>query len=124
MTSLALGFAVIGFAASLRMWHYTLRWLRTRSPEDDYRGDLYMLISSLAFTVALILEPAPAWAPACTSLSVVLAAWRLWRNRRKRDRAPRAFGAKSRARVAALVRKARETAKPRPALRPVPGGVS
>jgi len=45
----------------------------------------------------------------------------LWRTRRRR-RAPRAYGYKARALIAALARKAREAARPRPALRPVPGG--
>jgi hypothetical protein len=51
-------------------------------------------------------------------LAVIL--W--WLSRRKRKRALRTLGAKSRALVAALARKAREAAKPRPVLRPVPGG--
>ena len=56
-----------------------------------------------------------------TSLGVGIAAWLLWRHR-KRDRAPRAYGAKSRALIAALVTKVREAAKPRSVLRPAPGG--
>ena len=56
-----------------------------------------------------------------TSLGVGIAAWLWWRRRRK-DRAPRAYGAKSRALIAALVAKAREATKPRPVLRPAPGG--
>ena len=46
--------------------------------------------------------------------------WKYW-NRRKRKRAAALAGAKSRARVAALVRKAREAGTPRRVLRPVPG---
>ena len=50
-------------------------------------------------------------------------AWDLWRrHRRQVRRALGLAGAKSRARVAALARKAREAARPRPVLRPVPGG--
>lgn len=45
-----------------------------------------------------------------------------WLNRRKRKRAPRSYGAKSAALVAALARRAREALKPHPLLRPVPGG--
>ena len=49
--------------------------------------------------------------------------WDLWRrHRRQVRRALGLAGAKSRARVAALARKAREAARPRPVLRPVPGG--
>lgn len=50
--------------------------------------------------------------------------WLWWRNRRKdRKRALAALGYKALVAKAALVRKAREAAKPRPVLRPVPGGV-
>lgn len=60
-----------------------------------------------------------------TGTGAVIAAWLWWKNRRRRkDRAARSMGAKSRALVAALVRKAREAARPRPVLRPVPGAVS
>ncbi len=47
-----------------------------------------------------------------------------WLRRKRRDPAARSFGAKSRARIAALVRKAREVAKPKPSLRPAPGGAA
>lgn len=53
----------------------------------------------------------------------VAAAWMLWRGRR-RKRAPRAYGAKSRTRVAALARKAREAARPRPVRRLAPQGLN
>jgi membrane protein implicated in regulation of membrane protease activity len=54
--------------------------------------------------------------------SGVVAAVLWWRRGHRRDRAPRAYGAKSRARVAALVAKAREAGCPCRVLRPVPGG--
>jgi len=62
------------------------------------------------------------WVPVM-AFGAMLNAWHCWRywNRRKRKRAPALAGAKSRARVAALVRKVRETARPRKVLRPVPG---
>lgn len=53
---------------------------------------------------------------------LILAAYfasRWWR-RRKRKRSPRALGAKSKAQLAALVRKTREAGRPGPVLRPVP----
>jgi len=64
------------------------------------------------------------WGTAAMNAAVaVFVMWDLWRrHRRRRDRAPRTYGAKSRARVAALARKAREAFRPRPVLRPVPGG--
>ena len=60
------------------------------------------------------------FACAAASFATALAVW--WWKRKRRDRAPKMYGAKSRALVAALVRRAREAAKPRPVLRPVPGG--
>lgn len=54
--------------------------------------------------------------------SVLLAiAWWLWSRRRRLRRALRSLGAKSRARLAAVVRRAREALRPRPVLRPLPG---
>lgn len=52
---------------------------------------------------------------------VAIGAWLWRRGGRRRRRAPRAYGAKSRALVAALAAKARRAAAPRPVLRPVPG---
>ena len=54
----------------------------------------------------------------------VLGAVMWWLNRRRRKRAPRTYGAKSRALIAAVVAKMRETAKPRPVFRPQPQGSS
>lgn len=58
---------------------------------------------------------------AINGLGALLAAWEWWKRRRRKDRAPRMLGYKARAAIAALVRKVRESAKPRPVLRPVPG---
>jgi len=55
------------------------------------------------------------------SLAAGIAAWLWWRHRR-RNRAPKTYGAKTKAIIAAMVRRAREAAQPRPVLRPVPGG--
>lgn len=52
-----------------------------------------------------------------------LALW-WWLRRKHKDRAPRMHGHKARTALAALVRKAREAARPRPVLRPAPGGAS
>lgn len=56
------------------------------------------------------------------ALSALAAVAYWWWKRRRRDRAPRLLGEKSRALIAALVAKVRESARPRPVLRPVPGG--
>lgn len=63
-----------------------------------------------------------AYATGAGASALAAIAYWWWKRRKRRDRAPRAYGAKSRALIAALVRKAREAAKPRPVLRPVPGG--
>lgn len=55
------------------------------------------------------------------AVQVAIGVWLWRRGRRGRRRAPRAYGAKSRALVAVLVAKARDAARPRPVLRPVPG---
>jgi hypothetical protein len=55
------------------------------------------------------------------NVAVAIAAWWLSRRRRRR-RVPREYGVKSRALVAALIRRAREAAVPRRVLRPVPEG--
>ena len=63
------------------------------------------------------------WGSAAWSFALAMffawLAWKRWRRHRKRAAA--LLGAKSRALRDALVRKAREAAKPRPVLRPVPG---
>lgn len=55
------------------------------------------------------------------SVIAALAVW-WWRRRKDRRKALAAWGAKALARLAAMVRTMRESAKPGPALRPVPGG--
>jgi len=61
-----------------------------------------------------------AWFSAFLAVALALMAWGKW-NRRKRRRAPRTLGAKSRARIAAMVTRMRERPARR-ALRPVHGG--
>jgi hypothetical protein len=57
---------------------------------------------------------------AAANAGVAIVLW--WLSRRRRKRAPRAYGAKSAALVAALVAKAREAARPRPVPRLGPAG--
>jgi hypothetical protein len=75
------------------------------------------------FGVTLAYLVVPHWLLACIGIGhMAFGAWLWWLDRRKRKRAPALAGAKSRARIAALVRKAREAGRPRKVLRPVPGG--
>lgn len=63
-----------------------------------------------------------AWAIWLAVCAIIMGFWR-WRNWRKRRKRTLALaGAKSRARLAKLVRRAREAATPRPVLQPVPRG--
>lgn len=78
---------------------------------------------NLAFAVSYALTGD--WPEAVVSVALAAAVlwfWR-WLRRKRKDRAPRALGDESRLLVAALVRKVRQVAKPRPVLRPAPGGV-
>jgi hypothetical protein len=88
------------------------------------RGPLGVLLcaaGNLALGVSELL--ARAWIPASFSLAVAAwCGWNWWRRNRKRS--PRALGAKAQARLAALVKTLRESLRPRPVLRPAPGGAS
>ena len=90
-------------------------------PRVPYKFTLGWAFGAIATTVAYV--AGSEWLPAiiCGANAVLaIALW--WWNRRRRKRSPKLAGAKSRARLAAIVRKSREASKPRPVLRPVPGG--
>ena len=78
------------------------------------------IVSAIVGGVYLLAEGEhPVWT-VIAGANAGLAAYLWWRKRKRRKRAPRAYGAKSRALVQALVRRAREQARPRPVLRPLP----
>ena len=78
--------------------------------------------SALGGMIGSLLPP-PAWVQSASNgASLVLAAFLWWLSRRRRKRSPKLAGAKSRALLAAVVAKMRESLKPRPVLRPAPGG--
>lgn len=82
---------------------------------------LWMVIDVI---VSAILAAERDWGPsALVALCAVSSGWSWWKHRknRKRKRAASLVGAKSRARIEALVRKTREAGQPRRVLRPVPG---
>lgn len=88
----------------------------------DFRGRVYVMWGFAAAWEVVVDLTFAQWLPmACSATSLALAAWLYWRHRR-RDRAPRSYGYKARARIAALIAKAREALRLRPVLRPVPGG--
>jgi hypothetical protein len=102
------------------MW--LLATSRHRSERERAGHGLAAVAMLLACIASVLLG---AWPLAVVNgLGALLAAWEWWKRRRRKDRAPRAYGEKSRALVAALVRRAREAARPRPVLRPIPGAVS
>jgi hypothetical protein len=107
-------------AAAPVMAYAAQRWfLLFRCSFDFYRGWFCGAIGG-----AIGYAASGAWAAAAVcAASAILAAFLWWLSRRRRRKAPRSLGAKSRAVLAVLVRRAREAAKPRPVLRPVPGGV-
>lgn len=89
--------------------------------EREARGDGLLAIGLGIAAVAEVLNGD--WLLAAVNgPAACFAAWLWWRNRKRRDRAPRSYGYKARAALAALVAKARESARPRPVLRPAPGG--
>lgn len=96
-------------------------WRRWHPVRDVRRVGLHWLTAGAVIMVVDF--AAQEWLPGTLAAgNVLIGAWIWWHNRRRRDRAPRMYGAKSRALVAALVRKARQAAKPGRVLRPVPGG--
>jgi hypothetical protein len=86
-------------------------------------SNAYRMWALLGCVCAVIDFATSAWLLGLASAgSGLIGAFLWWRDRRRRKRAPRAYGAKSAALLAALVAKARAAAKPRTVLRPVPGG--
>ena len=78
---------------------------------------------NLAFALAEAIQADWPGAGVNGSLAVLLL-WFWWLDhKRRKDRAPLALGAKSKALRDALVRRMRQVAKPRPVLRPAPRGV-
>ena len=104
---------------------FAIRSLVFRDPEAGHHADGAFAIVSVLAAVYNMLEGEPLVA-GLFAVSAVWLAWEWWRKRKRkrRDPAARTLGAKSKARLAALVAKARGAARPRPVLRPVPGGVS
>jgi LPXTG-motif cell wall-anchored protein len=88
-----------------------------RRPFRFYAG----WIGGSVFNSASFLATGPRVYALGGAANALLAAFLWWLSRRRRKRAPRSYGAKARALLAAIVSKAREVAKPRPVLRP--GGV-
>jgi hypothetical protein len=82
-------------------------------------GDALMAAGNLSVGIGDLTLREWGWA-AVALAAAALIGWTWWRRRRRRS--PRSIGAKARARLAALVKALRDSLRPRPVLRPVPGG--
>jgi hypothetical protein len=104
-----------------------LVWFRHPGSEDRARAECWLAVvfgaasaSGLGWALLVHNHAMAAWTGCCLVCSIW--SWIHWNRKRRKRGALAAMGAKSRALVAALVRKVRESATPRPVLRPVPGG--
>lgn len=83
----------------------------------NWRRGLYLgwIYGAMLEAIAYAIEGAWVWSLVCYG-NAALALFLWWLSRRRRKRAPRHYGAKSKAMLAALVRRAREAVRPRVAL--------
>lgn len=126
MTWLVLACCWTGLLISLlALWWRAWAIFGRGGDEDRHRADGAGAIANALVAVAMAALHAYPLA-GFFALAAALFAWAWWRKRKRkrRKRSPKALGAKSRALIAALVRRAREAARPRPVLRPQPGGAS
>jgi hypothetical protein len=119
----------LAIGAGLFLWAPAFSWMALRwsglRPWRRYFIRIWIsaAVGGLAFGAIAAGFTGGGWAgPAgsAASLIVALAIW--WWRRKKRRSVAAMLGAKSRALRDALVRRARQVARPRPVLRPVPGG--
>jgi hypothetical protein len=108
-------------------WFYTgMEWLIARAfPGRGWSrwsglGCELTISGIIAMTVLAVDHWSDGIGPA--GVMAVIGAFIWWHRRKKRRRAAALLGEKSRQLRAALVRRARQAAQPRPVLRPVPGG--
>ena len=104
---------------------YLLWRFLSAGPRARVRGLRITALTGAALTAVNVFYGVPTgfWWPAVASgLITVAALIALWHSRRKRRKVMQLLGAKSRAARDALVRRARESARPSPVLRPSLGG--
>lgn len=113
MSALTWGVFGVGWILQVAAW--------LRRAEKFWPAAVFAVACTFAAAVsAATHDVSGAWINLTFAVINALAAW-FWWNRRKRRRAPRTLGAKSRARIAAMVTRMRERPA-RPVLRPVHGG--
>jgi hypothetical protein len=119
-------FVSAGYALILSSVPFLVAWCRSRSVALDVLSDALLIAGNLLIGAGFAMQGnIYGAANFAVAAFVAWSMWRRWKRRwkrRRRDRAPKAVGAKSRALIAALARKVRESARPRPVLRPAPGG--
>jgi thiol:disulfide interchange protein len=108
-------------------WLYTgISWVICRVRPGHWwsrwSGLGHELMGSAACAVIVLAVNHYWYGEAGAGVMAVVGAVIWWHRRKKRRRAAALLGAKSRALRDALVRRARQSARPRPVLRPVPGG--
>jgi hypothetical protein len=103
-------------AVALVLWFRSDKWTERRR--------LAIAFSAIGFGLLLVACAliGSRLGMAANGFCACFGAWDWWRRRKDRRRTLDMTGEKSRALRDALVRKAREATRPRPALRPVPGG--
>jgi len=100
------------------IWEQAFRRLLRRANGRFYQG---WIGAAIAGGIGFAISREWLWFMlAAANAGVAIVLW--WLSRRRRKRAPRAYGEKSAALVAALVAKAREAARPRPVPRLGPAG--
>lgn len=93
-----------------------LAWFFSRRRSVTLFWEWWWWVAAGVIVMAVIYHDVAAMVTA--AVNAILAVFFWWRSRRRRDRAPRSYGAKTKAILTAIVRKLRESGKPRPALRP------
>jgi len=100
-------------------WVWVTRRLLRGKPLGGYWGSWITASVTTLLTQALAVNlPAALVCAGSTVFAVIM--W--WLSRRRKRRAPKLAGAKAKLLIAAMVARMRESLKPRPVLRPAPGG--
>ena len=99
-------------------WRCFFRLIRWRRGFNFWLG---WVSSASAGTLSYLIQGPRIWVP-LDAANALLAVFLWWLSRRRKRRVPRAYGAKAKALIAAMVARMRESLKPCPVLRPVPGG--
>lgn len=115
---------VVGFPVMWPLFACAFTWAAGLLTGAGFQRRVFYIAwaGSSLLDVALFLALRQWLEAAWAALSLLAALYLWWRGRKDLRRITRLAGAKSRALLAALARKAREAARPRPVLRPAPGG--